>query len=79
MPDSSLIRPARRAWNPILADESVIDAPDGAAQLFYTAGARRISQLLPLIIAGSAGLFLLIGWVISLAGGPQPRGFPEDA
>ena len=68
----TLFSSTRRALKPVLADEPVIDAAGSTANVFYTAGAQRIARHMELIVAGGAGLSLLIAWTIHLSDGPLP-------
>jgi Cd2+/Zn2+-exporting ATPase len=66
------IEPTREVFNPVLADDTVIDADEGSPGVFLTPGAQRIEAHLEIIIALGAGTLLLAAWILSLAGGPRP-------
>jgi len=68
----SIIAPARRAVNPILMDDPVVDVDSSSVHVFYTPRARFIAKRMDLIIAGSAGVCLFVSWILSLASGPEP-------
>ncbi len=64
------VGPARRALNPILLDAPVIDAEGERASVFLTPASAAIERQLPLIVAGSAGLFLVAAYLASKTGAP---------
>lgn len=68
----SIIAPARRAVNPILTDDPVVDVESSSTHVFYTSSARFIAKRMDLIIAGSAGVCLSISWILSITSGPEP-------
>lgn len=68
----SIIDPGRRALNPILSDDVLMISDGGSEAMFYTPLANRINESLDLIVAMTAGLFLLAAWVFSLADAPLP-------
>ncbi len=72
MTASTLVSPARRALNPVLSDDPMIETDGGAVNVFYTPTAQLIERHLEFIIAAAAGTFLLTAWIIELAGGPVP-------
>ncbi|MBI1826612.1 MAG: cation-translocating P-type ATPase [Planctomycetes bacterium] len=61
--------PAR--LNPVLADEPLLDSTVGV-EFFYTPLARSINRWEEIIIAGSAGAFLLLTWILAAIHGPSP-------
>ena len=67
-----LFSPARRALNPVLADESVMDVTETVVNVFYTRSARYLARQMDLIIALTAGACLALAWILSLTGGPRP-------
>lgn len=62
---------ARRALNPILTDRLLFDE-DRPQAAFLTVSAERLDRFVPLISALTAGVFLLIGYLVGKLGGPQP-------
>ncbi len=72
MSTHSIISPARRALNPVLSDDPMIDFDGVTTDVFYTPTARRISQHMGFIIAVGAGVCLLIAWLIHQFAGPRP-------
>ncbi len=67
-----LISPARRALNPILSDDPMIETDGAAVNVFYTPLSQRIAQQMAMIVAAAAGVCLLIAFTISRADGPRP-------
>lgn len=72
MSAQSVIEPSRHVFNPMLADEPVIEMEGATANAFYTPAAQRIERRLDMIVAVSAGVCLSIAWTINLANGPKP-------
>lgn len=66
----SILSPARRALNPILADEPFIDLEASAIHVFYTPAAQQTSRHMELIVAAGAGAALVSSWLIATTGGP---------
>ncbi len=66
------VAPRREVFNPVLADEPVIDADEGATGVFLTPAAQRIEAHVEIITALGAGALLLAAWILKLAGGPLP-------
>ena len=67
----NMFKATREAFNPVLSDAPMIDADVPAVNVFYTASAQRLDRYVDLIVAGVAGLVLLLAWVLSMAGGPE--------
>lgn len=65
-------RPSRGVFNPVLADDSLVDSEGDSAAVFYTPFSRRIAQSMELIVAAAAGVCLLSAWLLSLAGAAAP-------
>jgi Cd2+/Zn2+-exporting ATPase len=72
MTTHTFISPARRALNPILSDDPMIDLDGGSVNVFYTPTAQWIARRMELIVAAAAGVCLLIAFTISRAEGPRP-------
>ena len=68
----ALVSPARRALNPILSDDPMIDLEGASADVFYTPASQWIAHQMGMIVAAAAGVCLLIAFTISHAEGPQP-------
>lgn len=68
----SVLGTARRALNPVLADETVIDVGGSTADIFYTPAAQRLARHVGLIIAAGSGVSLLTAWILTLSHGPEP-------
>ncbi len=72
MTDQPLITPARSALKPILSDEPLFDLDGEGTTVFYTPSAQWIAHRMEVIVAVTAGVFLLIAWGLTQAGGPVP-------
>jgi len=68
----SLLLPTRKPFKPVLADEPLVDAVGSSVHVFYTPAAQEVSRSLDVVIAGSAGLCLLVAWSLAQAHGPPP-------
>ncbi len=67
-----VFRPSRGVFNPVLADDSLVEREGESASVFYTAFSRQIAQSMGLIIAAAAGACLLSAWLLALAGAAAP-------
>lgn len=67
-----VITPARRALNPVLADDPMLELDGASVNVFYTPLAQWISRHIEFIIAAAAGAFLLAAWITRQVGGPAP-------
>ncbi len=72
MASHTLVSPARRALNPVLSDDPMIDLEGASADVFYTPASRWIAHQMGMIVAAAAGVCLLIAWTIGRMGGPKP-------
>ncbi len=68
----SFIEPSRHVFKPILVDDSIVAIEESGGSVFLTAGGQRIARHTELIVAAGAGVCLLIGWLITRTGGPEP-------
>lgn len=64
--------PARRALNPVLADDPMLELEGSSTNVFYTPTAQWIARHIEFIIAAAAGLFLFAAWLIHRLEGPAP-------
>ncbi len=70
--DNRRIVPARHALNPILLDTPVITSDGSRASVFLTPASAAIERFMPLVVAGSSGVFLLGSFLASQLGAPAP-------
>jgi len=72
LPHPSVLSPTRRALNPVLADDALFHLDGTSVNVFYTPFAQQISRHVDLLIAGSAGICLLLAWLLHVVNGPGP-------
>ncbi len=66
------IIPARQALNPILLDAPVVGSDGSRASVFLTPASATIERFMPLVVAGSSGVFLLGSFLATRLNGPTP-------
>ncbi len=67
-----VVSPARRALNPVLSDDPMIESDGDSANVFFTPISQRIAHQMGMIVAAGAGVCLFITWTVGRTGGPQP-------
>jgi Cd2+/Zn2+-exporting ATPase len=72
MTHAAFVSPSRRALNPVLSDDPMIESDGDAVDVFYTPAARRIARHMEFFIAGASGLLLVVAWIVRQASGPAP-------
>ena len=63
MTSHDLVSPARRALNPVLSDDPVIESDGASADVFHTPKAQWIAHQMGMIVAAAAGVCLLATFI----------------